>query len=270
MSELDVAAYLARIGYRDERSATLRTLRAIHLLHPTAITFENIDVLLKRPIRLELPAIADKIMTRGRGGYCYEQNTLLMAALRALDFSVRSVAGRIQWNMNGLVTARNHMVLLVSLPDGEYIADVGFGGLTLTAPLKLEPGLEQETPHGWYRIVRANDEFQLQAKLDGQWSAMYQFALADERAPADWEMANWFIATSPDSIFTKALILARPASDRRYALRNNRLRIHHADGSTEQRMIASSNELFSVLHGEFNLKLPDHGELDAIAAVAGV
>jgi N-hydroxyarylamine O-acetyltransferase len=269
MSELDVAAYLARIGYRDERSATLRTLRAIHLLHPTAITFENIDVLLKRPIRLELPAIADKIMTRGRGGYCYEQNTLLMAALRALDFSVRSVAGRIQWNMNGLVTARNHMVLLVSLPDGEYIADVGFGGLTLTAPLKLEPGLEQETPHGWYRIVRANDEFQLQAKLDGQWSAMYQFALADE-APADWEMANWFIATSPDSIFTKALIVARPASDRRYALRNNRLRIHHADGSTEQRMIASSNELFSVLRGEFNLKLPDHGELDAIAAVAGV
>ncbi len=270
MSEqLDAGAYLARIGHDGPSPATLDTLRAIHLLHPGAITFENIDVLLKRPIRLELPAIADKIVTRGRGGYCYEQNTLLMAALRALGFSVRSVAGRIQWNMNGLVTARNHMVLLVSLPDGEYIADVGFGGLTLTAPLKLEPDMEQETPHGWYRIVRAGDEFQLQAKLDGQWNAMYQFSLAGEDI-SDWEMANWFISTSPDSIFTKTLIVARPTSNRRYALRNNRLRIHHADGSTEQRMIVSSDELSGVLRGEFNLKLPADGELAAIAAIAGV
>ena len=149
---------------------------------------------------------------------------------------MRSVAGRIQWNMNGLVTARNHMVLLVSLPDGEYIADVGFGGLTLTAPLKLEPDMEQETPHGWYRIVRAGDEFQLQARLDDRWNAMYQFSLAGEAPPTGrWPTGS--SPTSPDSIFTKTLIVARPASNRRYALRNNRLRIHHADGSTEQRMI---------------------------------
>ena len=176
---LGIDAYFSRIGYSGAADATLQTLRNLHALHPSAITFENIDVLLKRPIRLELHAIADKILKRGRGGYCYEQNALLMAALQTLGFAVRTVAGRIQWNMGGLVTARNHMVLLVSLPDGEYIADVGFGGLTLTAPLKLEPDLEQETPHGWYRIVRVGGEFQLQARLDRQWVAMYQFSLAD-------------------------------------------------------------------------------------------
>jgi N-hydroxyarylamine O-acetyltransferase len=270
IDQIDVSAYFARIGYSGSRSVTLETLRAVHLLHPSAITFENIDVLLKRPIRLELAAIADKIVTRGRGGYCYEQNTLLMAALRTTGFSMRSIAGRIQWNMNGLVTARNHMVLLVSLPEGDHIADVGFGGLTLTAPLKLEPDLEQQTLHGWYRIVRAGDEFQLQAKLDGQWTAMYQFSLADEDV-SDWEMANWFISTSPDSIFTKTLIVARPAAGGvRYALRNNRLRTYHADGSTEQRVLTGADELFGVLRGEFNLKLPENSELAAIAVIAGV
>lgn len=266
-AELDLDAYFARIGYGGSADATLRTLRDIHALHPSSITFENIDVLLKRPIRLEIPAITDKIVTRGRGGYCYEQNTLLMGVLQSLGFEVRTVAGRIQWNMGDLVTARNHMVLLVALPEGEYIADVGFGGLTLTAPLKLEPDLEQETPHGWYRIVRAADEFQLQARLDGRWTAMYQFSLADE-APSDWEMANWFVSTSPDSIFTNTLIVARPAADRRYALRNNRLRIHRADGTTEQRLISSADELTGVLRGEFNLKVSE--DLAAIMPIAGV
>ncbi len=266
-AEFDLDAYFARIGYAGAADATLLTLRDIHVLHPSSITFENIDVLLKRPIRLELPAIADKIVRRGRGGYCYEQNTLLMAALQSLGFVVRSVGARIQWNMGDLVTARNHMVLVVTLPEGEYIADVGFGGLTLTAPLKLELDIEQETPHGWYRIVRAADEFQLQARLDGRWTAMYQFALADE-APSDWEMANWFISTSPDSIFTRTLIVARPAGDRRYALRNNRLRIHRADGTTEQRLLSSADELTGVLRGEFNLKMSK--DLAAIMPIAGV
>jgi len=270
IDQFDVSAYLARIGYAGPRSVTLETLRAIHLLHPSAITFENIDALLGRPIRLELAAIADKIVTCGRGGYCYEQNTLLMTALRATGFPVRSIAGRIQWNMNGAVTARNHMALLVTLPDGEYVADVGFGGLTLTAPLKLEPDLEQKTPHGWYRIVRAGDEFQLQAKLDGHWTAMYQFSLSDEDV-SDWEMANWFISTSPDSIFTKTLIVARPAAEGiRYALRNNRLRTYHSDGSIEQRTLTSADELFGVLRGEFNLKLSGDSELATVAAFASV
>ena len=83
-------------------------------------------------------------------------------------------------------------------------------------------------------------------------------------------MANWFISTSPDSIFTKMLIVARPVSDRRYALRNNRLRIHHADGKTEQRIIASADELAGVLRGEFNLNLPNSDDLAAIMTIAGV
>ncbi len=266
---LDADRYFARIGYSGPRSATLDVLRDLHGLHPAAIPFENIDVLLKRPIRLELSAIADKILARGRGGYCYEQNTLLMAALQSLGFAVRSVAGRVQLNMDGVVTARSHMVLLVSLSDGDYIADVGFGGLTLTAPLRLEPDIEQLTPHGTYRLIRVGAEFQLQARLDCQWTAMYQFSLA-EQAPADWDMANWFISTSPDSIFTQTLIVARPVGDSRHALRNNRLRVYRPDGTTEQRLLSSPGELADVLRHDFSLMLPPAEELADILSIAGV
>jgi N-hydroxyarylamine O-acetyltransferase len=265
---LDLDAYFARIAYTGPRAATLPVLRDLHALHPGAITFENLDVLLKKPIRLETAAIADKILTRGRGGYCYEQNTLLMAALQQLGFKTRTLAGRVQWNMGDIVTARNHMVLLVSLPGGDYIADVGFGGLTMTAPLRFEPGTEQPTPHGLYRIVHAGDEFQVQARLDGCWTAMYQLSLAAE-APSDWEMANWFVSTSPDSIFTTTLIVARPAGEHRYALRNNRFREYRADGTTEQRLIANADELVLVLRNEFKLNLPPSAELAGVISIAG-
>ena len=73
----------------------LGVLRDLHALHPAAITFENLDVLLKRPIRLDFAAIAAKIIKDGRGGYCYEQNNLFIAALGSLGFTVRSMAGRV-------------------------------------------------------------------------------------------------------------------------------------------------------------------------------
>ena len=99
---------------------------------------------------------------------------------------------------------------------------------------------------------------------------MYQFALADE-ASSDWEMANWFVSTCPDSIFTRTLIVARPAAAGvRYALRNNRLRIYRADGSTEQRLIASADELAETLRGPFNLRLPPAEELARITVIAGL
>ena len=256
--EIDINSYFARIDYQGPRSATLQTLRELHALHPNAITFENLDVVMKRPIRLELDAIMQKLVTLGRGGYCYEQNTLFLAVLRALGFEVRAVAARVQWNAGGLVTARNHMALLLRQPDGHYIADVGFGGLTLTAPLLLAPDIAQRTAHGLYRLVRIGDEYQVQARIEATWSAMYQFSLA-EQAPADWDMANWFMSTSPDSIFTSTLIAARPYGGARYTLRNNRLRIHRPDGTSEQRQIATFSELCGVLRRDFAINLaPAH------------
>lgn len=267
-ADFDADAYCHRIGYRGPRCASLQVLRDIHALHPAAITFENLDVLLQRPISLEPGALAEKMVRRRRGGYCFEQNTLLMAALEALGFSVRGIAGRVQWNAGGRVLGRNHMALLVTTEEGDVLADVGFGGLTLTAPLRLEEGVAQQTPHGVYRLLRVADEWQLQAQLDGAWAPMYQLSLA-QQAPSDWEVTNWFAATAPASIFTRMPIVARPAADGRYAMRNDRLRHYRNDGTVEERPIATAEQLANVLRDIFNLTVTAE-ELAIIVAIAGL
>jgi N-hydroxyarylamine O-acetyltransferase len=266
--DIALDSYFARIGYTGAQTATLETLTALHALHPATIAFENLDVLMKRPISLEPGAIAAKLVDEGRGGYCYEHNTLFLAVLRALGFSASSVAARVLWNFSGTrAPPRIHMLLCVGLPDGRYLADVGYGRLTLTQPLRLEPGVVQWTPHGDYRLVASGDEFMLEAKLAGTWKALYQLSLQDQ-TPADWEVANWYTATHPDSTFTQIVTAARAADECRYALRDNRLRIYRLDGAIEQRLIETPHDLGLVLRYDFKINLPQGCESVLAQAVA--
>jgi N-hydroxyarylamine O-acetyltransferase len=256
MTDNDLEAYFARIGYSGSSAATLETLLALHRLHPAAITFENLDPLLRRPVRLELGPLMNKLVRQRRGGYCYEQNTLFAAVLCRLGYEVTTLAARVQWGVpEAVVRPRAHMLLRIALPSGDFIVDVGFGLLTLTAPLQLRADLEQSTPHGVHRLVRISDEFQLQAKLAEGWAPVYQLSL-QEQAPADWEVHNWFTSTHPDSLFTKSLIAARPVGDLRYALLNDRLSIHHTDGTIERRNASDPSELATLLDNFFDIHLP--------------
>ena len=257
MNDVNLRSYFSRIGYKGHTAPTLETLQVLHRLHPSRITFENFDPLLKRPVRLDLASLIDKIVNRGRGGYCYEQNTLFEHVLRALGYSVSGLAARVQWNApRDVVRSRTHMVLRVCLPDGHYIVDVGFGLLTLTAPLLLLPDIEQSTPHGLHRMVRVGDEFQLQARLVDQWNPLYQISL-QEQVASDWEVANWFTSTHPESTFTNNLMVARPVGDLRYALLNNRLSVHHPGGRIERSTIREALELRQVLESRFSIRLPE-------------
>jgi N-hydroxyarylamine O-acetyltransferase len=250
-------AYFARIGFSGSGSASLATLEALHALHPAAITFENLDPLMGKPPALELGALGSKLLADGRGGYCYEQNTLFLAVLRALGMSARSLAARVRWGLTAAqTTPRIHMLLHVHLPEGDYLADVGFGRLTLNAPLRLEPDVEQATSHGVYRLLPCGDEFQMQALLNGTWRELYQLSLQEELA-VDWDVANWYTATHPTSIFTRSLMVTRSLGDARYALLDDRFRIYRADGSIDQRIMATPEALRSLLQDEFAIRLPD-------------
>ena len=143
---IDLDAYFRRIGFAGPAGPDRATLEALHRLHPQAIAFENLDPLLGVPVRLDPAALESKLVRSGRGGYCYEQNLLFMHVLRALGFSVRGLGARVLWGAAAdAVTARAHMLLCVDLDGSRHIADVGFGGTTLTAPLRLDAEGAQRT-----------------------------------------------------------------------------------------------------------------------------
>jgi N-hydroxyarylamine O-acetyltransferase len=258
MPALDLASYFARIGYSGPSEATLSMLQELHALHPAAIVFENLDVLLKRPIRLDVEALEQKLVDRKRGGYCFEQNTLFQAILETIGFSVSSLGARVQWRYpeDAPRPPRAHMVLRIRLPDADYIADVGFGLLTLTAPLRLEVGIEQSTPHGAYRLMPVGTDIRMEAKTKEGWAAVYQISL-QEQTPADWEVYNWYTSTHPNSRFTRELIMARPAENRRLGLLNNVLSAYYLDGTTERQIIETPEALEAILQGEFSIDVPE-------------
>jgi len=254
VANAQLESYFARIGYSGAKSATLQTLRQLHALHPAAVAFENLDILLKRPIALAPEALAAKLVHGGRGGYCYEQNALFLTVLRGLGISASAIGAWGLWNLADPVP-RPHMLLLVRLAEGRFLADVGYGRLTLNEPLRLEPDVEQSTTHGVYRLVCRGDEFQLQTMLGGTWRALYQLSLR-EQTPPEREVANWYASTHPDSIFTKSLMAARSIGENRYALLDNRFRVYRGDGSIEESTISTPEHLGSVLRNNFNINLP--------------
>jgi N-hydroxyarylamine O-acetyltransferase len=147
-------------------------------------------------------------------------------------------------------------LLLLAVAGESYIADVGFGGITLTAPLRLATNVEQDTPHETFRIVEGGDDYVVQARLHDSWKPLYRVDLR-QQFPADYEITNWYHSTSPFSQFTQDLIAARAAADRRYVLRNRDFTVHHRDGRAERRVLRNATELRDVLAGPFGLTLPD-------------
>jgi len=259
----DIEAYCARIGYDGERSPSAATLRSLHGLHARAIPFENLSPFLGEPVRLDLESLQDKLVRRKRGGWCFEHNLLFTHMLRAMGFDVKTLAARVRWNVPAEVTtALSHMLMLVSHAGERYIADVGFGGLTLTAPLRLMPDVEQPTLHEPYRLVASADAYILEAKIAGNWQALYVFDL-HEQLQADYEVSNWYLANNPQSQFVTGIIAARADPDRRHAMRNTRYSIHSSSGETERRFIGSVAEMKSVLQGPMRIPLPQSAELDA-------
>ena len=260
---IDLEAYCRRIGYTGARGATLETLRGLHAQHAQAIAFENLNPFLQLPVPLDTPSLERKLVHERRGGYCFEQNLLFSAVLGALGFRVTGLAARVVWNApENVVPPRAHMLLRVELEEGAYVADVGFGGLTLTAPLRLEAGIEQHTPHEPFRLLEADGAYVMQARIRDGWKSLYRFDLHAQLLP-DYEVTNWYLANHPDSRFVRNLIAGRPTPDRRYALLNHELAVHHLGGPSERHVLESAGELRTALEEYFLIRLPDVPQLEA-------
>jgi len=266
LEAFDQDAWLTRIGYSGPRAPTLETLQALIARHSTGIAYESIDVLLDRAPKLDLASLQDKMIFGGRGGYCFEQNMLFRGGLRSLGYKLTSLQARV---VRGLAIDAPrpmlHMVLRVDLPEGPYIADVGFGNLAPTAALKLVPSIEQDTPHEVMRFVAIGDELTLQSKLGDRWEHIYR-VVSLPRVDAEYEIANWFTGTHPESPYRNNMIAARPGPNRtRLTLFNARFNVRHVSGQVERRMLANEDEFRSVLADQFGLRLSDTDLKTALA-----
>jgi N-hydroxyarylamine O-acetyltransferase len=266
-AELDIDAYFTRIGlkgkFQDKNvSDSLATLVALHRAHVQCIPFENLDPFLGRPVQLDIASLQRKLIHGGPGGWCFEQNLLFGAVLRKLGFDVTGLGARVLWNApENHIGPRSHMLLLVKLDGERHIADVGFGGQTLTEPLRLEPGIEQDSWHDKFRLLAVGDDFVLQGLIGEDWKPLYRFDLQPQ-LQADYEVTNWYLSNHPDSHFVTGLSAALPAYRRRYALRNNQFSIHRLNGGTEHKTLHTAAELRETLEKIFLITLPDTPGLD--------
>ena len=262
--------YLARIGFAGTIKPDLATLRAIHAAHVNAIPFEGIDPLLRRSVKLDMVSLQQKLVDSRRGGYCYEQNLVLKAALEAIGLKVTGLGGRVRWmsQRDSPLGPKIHMLLKIDLPDGAYLADAGFGASMLDAPLQLQTDIEQRTAMGTYRLSEFGGLISLSSKRPAGWRTMYVFDL-EPQLPSDYELGNWYASTSPTVPFPSTLMVERVSSDRRYKLVNRQFTVEARDGEiVSERMLGGAKALRELLVEAFNITPPEPIE-EVFAIISG-
>ena len=269
-STIDLAAYFGRTGYDGPSEPTVETLHALVAAHNRTIPFENLDPLMGIPVPdLGAAALSDKLVARRRGGYCYEQNGLMGYVLDEVGYGVERLAGRVVWmNPDGPLPAQTHHVLSVTVPgvEGKFLVDVGFGGQTLTSPIRLEVGPVQQTRHEPYRLRERGDGLVLEAEVRGEWQALYTFTTRPQPL-IDLEVGSWYVSTQPKSYFVTGLSASLATDDARWNLRGRNLAIHHT-GETERVRFDNAADVLEALTDRFGIDLADLGDhLDLEARV---
>ncbi|MEJ2085942.1 MAG: arylamine N-acetyltransferase [Acidobacteriota bacterium] len=260
-SDLDLEAYCGRIRIDIPEEPTLETLKDLQASHLNHIPFENVDVVLRRGIKLDLESLQAKLVRSGRGGYCFEHNTLFAAVLRQLGFEVHTLEARVRPPGSSEILPRTHMVLSVVVEGVSWLADVGFGG---DGPLHpVSRGSEIEAPTGEaYRVVDETDRIQvLQRFWSGRWNDLYAFS-REPVHPVDFQVANHFTSTYPESIFLKRLTIQRFEGERRHILRHRTYTVRK--GTDESVREVERDEVAPLVRSVFGLSLRDTEILRAL------
>jgi len=204
----DLDAYLERIGLHGRPD-----IAEVHRAHLTSIPFENLDPYCGIPVSLAVEDLERKLVAKRRGGYCFEQNLLLKAALEALGAEVDTLLARVRLGApSGAMRPRTHLILRVRAGGGSWHADAGFGLGSLLEPVPFGAGGEY-LQSGWrFRVVEAGPELVLQAAEGDGWLDLYGFV--PHPVPfIDLETSNWFTSTHPRSPFVTGLIVSAHADD---------------------------------------------------------
>lgn len=277
---INLTAYCKRIGlpYNEGEKLPMNyeTLRAIHRAQVMNIPFEDLALhemtnfkkcgkhLKKDVIKLDEASLFNKLVTNKRGGYCHENNELLALVLLQLGFNVKRLLGRVVYP-TGIELPKGHKLLLVTINDKKYIADVGYGGNGLLEPISLDD-LNKEIKQGndTFKLIYQDDNYILQVQINEKFVSQYEFSLQGYK-PIDYLAINKYLSsTSSNTIFVRQRMCIKPTEYGRLILIDDLLKIRTAEG-TESFNIEEDLYL-TLLKEEFDIVLEKDTKLKAITS----
>jgi N-hydroxyarylamine O-acetyltransferase len=259
VTSLDLGAYLERIGWSGEAPVTLETLSRLIRAHMSSIAFENLDVLLGRPVRLDLDGIQDKLVRGRRGGYCFEHAILFAAAIERLGFKSSCHSARVVLFLPRTETPRTHMFLTVGLPQGRFVVDPGFGGAAAQFAIPLVDGRD-ESPHEASHWMTKDGPYWWMRTRAGDGSSDVWVSTLEEEYPIDFEMANHYTASHPRSPFVNRLMMSVFRPDGRITMMNRDVTIRRG-ATTHKSQLTDRTALRNLLIEHFGFDLPDVEQL---------
>jgi N-hydroxyarylamine O-acetyltransferase len=244
--------YLDRIGYQGDAKANMATVTDMMRCQLFTVPFENLDVQAGKVVSLVPEEIAEKIIVRNRGGYCYEVNGLFAMALEALGIPYQFVAARPMFYP--VKRPRTHMAIVLQLDNAAWLCDLGFGSYGIRAPMRLDLlDVEVRQDGDTFKLSKTDDgEYLLQAMVEGKWENQYAFNLSAQDW-IDFVPANYLNSTHPDTIFVKKLLIVLHSQTGRTILFGDTLKTI-TNGRIEKRIVAPEDRAATLL-SKFGLKL---------------
>lgn len=244
--------YFQRIGYSGPADASIATLGAIMRSQLFTVPFENLDVQAGRIVSLVPEQIVEKIVSRRRGGYCYELNGIFAMLLEALGIPYQFIAARPMFYP--VRRPKTHMAIVCQLEEETWLCDLGFGSYGIRAPLSLSR-LDEEIRQDFdtFKLSKSSErEFLLQARVEGEWANQYAFDLSEQEW-IDFMPANYLNSTHPDTVFVQKLLLVLHTAEGREILLGDMLKSVSRDRVVRQTI--KPEDIPSTLRDKFHLAL---------------
>jgi N-hydroxyarylamine O-acetyltransferase len=263
--DLDLDAYLAFLQYEGDRSPTLETLRALQRAHVLTVRWDTLDSFLYREVRLDLPSLQDKLIRRGRGGYCFEHVTLFAAALEQLGFRFTAVSGRVQLGADSRrPRPATHAMLLVELEATRWLSDVGFGASPLEPIELVDSAMSEVGPWRyllrWQEITHGSPGWAVHQPAEEGWEVRQVFT-ENPQYPIDFAVGNHFVASNDRSPFVIRPYVQRLRTDRYDTLDALTWTTEHP-GRAPKRQTVQPHEVPELLDDVFDIRTdPEEADL---------
>jgi N-hydroxyarylamine O-acetyltransferase len=240
------------VNYVGFLNPTIELLSKLQLTHLMNVPFENLDI--HNKTKIDLKNLFNKIVTRKRGGFCYELNGLFYELLKEIGFAVKMVSARVYDGKKDYSPEFDHMAIICSIKNDIYLVDVGFGEFAFS-PIKIELNEETIDPRGIFRIEIFNENYKVVKKknLEGKFIPEYVFS-EKERQLEEFYARCYYHQTSNESHFTQNRICSLPTKEGRITLTGNTLKITEG-GILKERHLNNEEEVQQELWNYFGVKL---------------